>query len=351
MPGPATSSTSEPARLALVTWSNTAPTGGNTYNLELVAALRASGLDVVVRTVDGSWPGGTPADHRRLAEALSADRLNVVDGIVASGAPEVVRASSRLAILLHMPVADEVGLDEPTRAALAAAERRSLSAAGWVICPSTHARDRLQACYGLEHAYVAQPGVRPAPLASGSVPPRLLSLGAVTPNKNQLALLTALRRVADLPWTAKIVGSLEVAPGYAARVQTAGADLGRRVELTGALTGAELDATWDSADLLVHCAQSETYGLVVTEALAHGVPAVVRAGTGAVEALGDPPPGQAVAEEHLADVLRSWLTEAAVRARWKEAARVRRLALPGWDQTARQVVAALANRPLQAGLG
>jgi glycosyltransferase involved in cell wall biosynthesis len=352
MPGPGTSSTSEPAGLALVTWSNTAPTGGNVYNTELVGALCALGVDTVLRTVDGSWPGGSADDHRRLAGALSAGRLNLVDGIVASGAPEVVRAAaSRVAVLVHMPIADEVGLDAATRDVLARAERRSLSAAACVICPSTHARDRLQSRYGLRRVYVAEPGVRPAAPASGSVPPRLLCLGAVTPNKNQLALLAALQRVADLPWSARIVGSLTAAPGYASRVLSAISGLRSRVELTGVLTGAALDAEWDAADLLVHCARNETYGMVVTEALARGIPALVPAGTGAVEALGSPPPGRAVTEHQLPDVLRNWLADAALRSRWKEAARVRRLALPGWDLTARQVIAALTRSGLQPGLG
>ena len=58
-----------------------------------------------------------------------------------------------------------------------------------------------------------------------------------------------------------------------------------RIRVTGALTGSALDQRWDAADLLVLPSRVETYGLVVTEALARGIPAIVSAGTGAVEAL------------------------------------------------------------------
>ena len=53
----------------------------------------------------------------------------------------------------------------------------------------------------------------------------------------------------------------------------------------GILVGQALDQKWDTADLLVLTSRIETYGLVVVEALARGIPAVVSAGTGAVEAL------------------------------------------------------------------
>ena len=53
----------------------------------------------------------------------------------------------------------------------------------------------------------------------------------------------------------------------------------------GVLVGQALDQQWDIADLLVLTSRIETYGLVVVEALARGIPAVVSADTGAVEAL------------------------------------------------------------------
>jgi glycosyltransferase involved in cell wall biosynthesis len=118
------------------------------------------------------------------------------------------------------------------------------------------------------------------------------------------------------------------------------------------LAGDALDREWDAADLLVLPSRIETYGLVIGEALARGIPAVVPAGTGAVEALqqgaashddaampGMPvPPGNPAT---LSTVLRSWLTEPALRHAWREAALARRDTLPGWQQTAAAVLAYL----------
>jgi len=97
--------------------------------------------------------------------------------------------------------------------------------------------------------------------------------------------------------------------------------------------------------------RTETYGLVIGEALARGIPAVVPAGTGAVEALhqgmtshSDAVPGTTVPPadpQSLAALLRSWLTDAPLRHAWRQAALAQRDTLPGWQQTAAAVLAYL----------
>ena len=52
--------------------------------------------------------------------------------------------------------------------------------------------------------------------------------------------------------------------------------LADRVRLVGPRTGAELDAAYAAADLLVLASRGETYGMVVTEALARGIPVLAR---------------------------------------------------------------------------
>ena len=134
-----------------------------------------------------------------------------------------------------------------------------------------------------------------------------------------------------------------------------------RVRIAGELTGTDLEAEWHAADLSLLISQAETFGMVVTESLAHGMPVVVRSGTGAVEALAagmpcrrgwpqdkagaHPPggpalPGAAVGLDAdpapLAAVLRA-LADATrtLRDAWRPAALAARDRLPGWDATAR----------------
>jgi glycosyltransferase involved in cell wall biosynthesis len=122
------------------------------------------------------------------------------------------------------------------------------------------------------------------------------------------------------------------------------------VGFTGALTGAELDRVYAEADVLVLASQAETYGMVVTEALARGLPVVATKVGGVPEALGHAAdgsrPGLLVApgDPHaLAQALRRWLGDPLERARLRVAARSRRLTLSDWVQTSRELSAVLSE--------
>lgn len=317
--------------------------GGNKYNAALAEQLAALGAEVETVTVDGDWPVGSPADRQRFADALDGGTTVIADGLVASGAPEEVAAAvgggAKVWILSHMPLADHPLL-----------EGNALAAAAGVICPSNHAAAELQAKHGPLDVVVARPGAEAADLAVGSEPPRIVAVAALLPNKQQTLLVEALSQLKDLAWSAAIIGSPDADPAYAAEVRAAVEHHGleRRLALTGELSGQDLAEQWHAADLSLLISKSEAFGMVVIESLAHGVPVIVREGTGAVEALGTSGAGRAVAVEgpnDLANALRAWLTDPATRESWRRAAVYARNGLPGWEHTAATVLAALARPP------
>jgi glycosyltransferase involved in cell wall biosynthesis len=351
----------------------TRPTGGNRYDLALIRALRGLGTAVDVRQVAGDWPeAGGPA-RADLAAALRSGHLAdpggpgvpvLVDGLLACGAPEqigaAVAAGGRVHVLVHMPLALDVGLPGEVAARRDALERAALRAATGVLATSDWAARDLACRHRLAGVVVARPGCDPAPIARGSNPARLLELAAVSPVKDQLGVVDALAQVRDLDWTARLTGDDRVAPDYTAAVRGAvrAHGLGDRVLITGPLTGEELDTAFDATDLMLLPSRTETWGLAVTEALARGIPAVVSAGTGAVEALagglpGDPAdlPGAAVPAGNpraLAAAVRALLGPDSARAR--AAARRRRSSLPTWADTARTVRdALLGDVPVRDG--
>jgi glycosyltransferase involved in cell wall biosynthesis len=354
--------------LGFVTWDNDAPTGGTVYDRKLITELRALGIAVRQHELAGPWPEADASAQAELARALRAQPACLVDGILVGAAPDVVvaavEAGHAVTMVVHLPISDELGLHPKRRERYAALEAQAVHAASGVVCPSHWGAAELRRRYGRTDIEVAAPGVEPAPAARGSLHaglPRLLTLASLTPTKDQITLVRALARLTDLGWLADLVGFDLADPGYAARVrhEVAKAELADRIRITGPLIGPALDQRWDAADLLVLPSRVETFGLVVTEALAHGIPAIVSAGTGAVEALeqgataqsrttpgaairpGDPAP--------LADVLREWLTRPELRRAWREAALARRATLPGWQQTAAAVLSYL-KRPRQPSL-
>jgi glycosyltransferase involved in cell wall biosynthesis len=109
----------------------------------------------------------------------------------------------------------------------------------------------------------------------------------------------------------------------------------------GPRTGSDLDRSYAAADLVVLASRAETYGMVVSEALARGLPVVAAEVGGVTEAMGYAAdgmrPGLLVPPEDgtaLAAALRTWLGDAELRGRLRRAASERRESLPGWSTTA-----------------
>jgi glycosyltransferase involved in cell wall biosynthesis len=315
------------------------PSGGNTYDRRVCRGLAALGWTVHEHALSGA------AALSRTVRAIPDGALVLVDGLLASPAPEVLVPEARrlrLVVLMHMPIGD-------------AGEREVLMAAAAVVTTSEWSRRRLAELYALPpyRVHVAEPGVDAADLAPGSAAGgSLLCVAAVTPGKGHDVLLGALATATDLPWRCACVGSLDRAPAFADRVcrRSWEGALRDRVAFPGPRTGAELDRAYAAADLLVLASHAETYGMVVTEALARGLPVLATDVGGVTEALGHGedgtrpgllvPPGDAAA---LGAALRSWLGDPDLRARLRRAARERRATLRPWAATTSEVADVLAG--------
>ncbi|GAA1106959.1 glycosyltransferase family 4 protein [Nocardiopsis metallicus] len=330
----------------------TAPSGGHTYDQRVAAALGELGRPVRTVALGGAWPrpgrGAVAELSAVLAEAPDGSRV-LVDGLVACGVPEAVLPHARrlrIAVLVHLPLADETGLAAGTARDLNARERALLRGGVTVVATSAWAARRLAEQHGLERVAVVRPGVDPAPLARGSgfeeradSVPRLVCVASLTPRKGHDLLFQALSGLRDLSWTCVCAGPGTPPPH---------SGLEDRVRFTGAVVGGALAEVHDCADLLVLASRAETYGMVVTEALARGVPVVAARVGGVPEALGRTSDGRvpgllalpedAAALEH---ALRDWLTDRGLRERLREAARLRRSELAGWPEAARTMAQVL----------
>jgi glycosyltransferase involved in cell wall biosynthesis len=299
------------------------PSGGNSYDRHVCRGLTSIGWSVHEHAV----PVSSLEALAGVVERIPDDALVLVDGLIASTAPDVLvpQASRlRLAVLIHMPIGDR-------------SEGAVLEAAAAVVTTSAWTRRRLLELYELpsERVQVAEPGVEPAEVASGTATGgSLLCVANVIPGKGHDVLLDALATMTDLAWHCVCVGSLDRDRAFAERLAH------DRVRFVGPRTGAELDRCYAAADLLVLASRGEAYGMVVTEALARGLPVVVTDVGGVAEALGHGEggvrPGMLVAPDDpaaLAAALRDWLGDAALRDRLRRAARERRASLPAWSTT------------------
>jgi glycosyltransferase involved in cell wall biosynthesis len=326
------------------------PSGGNVYDRRIARGLAASGWTMHLREVPGSWPRVDAEALGALAEAVDGipdGAVVLVDGLVASAAPNVLTAEAerlRLVVLVHMPLGQGTA-DDGTRAR----EEAVLRAAAFVVTTSAWARRFLLKLYSLpsDRVLVAEPGVDLAELAPGTeTAGAFLSVAAVIPGKGHDLLLDALAPLARLRWQCECVGSLERDPAFVEVLRRRVLDdgMGGRVRFSGPQAEADLDCSYAAADVLVLPSRVESYGMVIVEALARGLPVVAAEIGGVPEALGHgvdgARPGLLVPPDDptaLRDALRMWLEDAGLRRRLRAAARQRRASLRDWSATASAV--------------
>ena len=335
------------------------PSGGNAYDREACHGLHSLGWSVHQHPVSGDWPRPDAASVAALAGAVQRipdGALVLLDGLIASTAPEVLVPQARrlrLVVLVHMPLghrpADHAANDVRLR------ERAVLWAAAAIITTSEWCRRRLLELYRLpgDRVHVAEPGVDRADLVTGTESGgSLLCVAAVIVDKGHDVLLAALETMLDLPWYCVCVGSLDRDPAFVESLRRRAFDggLSDRVQFAGPRIASDLDRSYAAADLLVLASRAETYGMVVTEALARGLPVLAAEVGGITEALGSGAdgirPGLLVSPDDpaaLAGALRAWLADTELRARWRRAARERRKSLRGWATTASVVAGVLAE--------
>jgi len=334
------------------------PTGGNIYDRRICAGLAEAGWDVLVATVAAPWPvpdSSARADLARIVAAVPDGEIALIDGLIASStAAQLQPHAGRIAmtVLLHMPLATAFGARHDAGAERS--ERIVLRAATRVVVTSEWTRQQVLTRYGIpaDRVHVARPGVDRVAAAARPVRGHLICVGALGPHKGQDLLIEALAELGDLDWHCVLAGPLDRDPDFVDQLQTRITRLGygQRIQLTGVLTGAALSHAYATSDLLVAPSRSETYGMAVTEALAHGLPVIAAAVGGLPEALGSAadgtrpgplvPPSDPAA---LAAAIRSWLGDERYRERLRAAARQRRATLHGWEQTTQAIACALTT--------
>lgn len=337
-------------------------TGGYLYDAHVVSELRSQGWDIEVIGLDGHFPDADDVAYQALDAALAEQPTGhqvIIDGLAMGGLPEVIkRHKSRLAItaLVHHPLGDERGLSDDEQAHFHRLELDGLAAVSQVIVTSAFTQRRLKALaahyqQALPAISVVEPGVTPVAEAgisrrdSASTPLTLVCVATLTPRKGQDLLVEALSRLQHLDWQCICYGSLSRDPGFADKV-AALADhhgLGERFLLAGECDQARLEVAYQHADGLVLPSWYEGYGMVVSEALAHGLPVITTTGGALADTLPEGagmavPPGDVDA---LSAALEAFLDKPTLRKALSQGADTARQQLAGWQDVAQAFAAAL----------
>ena len=251
---------------------------------------------------------------------------------------------------MHHPLCLETGLTDARAAELRASEIAALALAQRVIVTSRTTAKTLIGEFAVQpdKLTIAEPGTDPAPRAPGSSGTlQLLAVGSVVPRKAYDILVRALERVATtVHWELTIVGATDRSPETTAALtaQIEASSLGSRIRMIGGLSEAALADVYARSDVLVLSSLYEGYGMVLTEALARGLPIVTTTGGAAAETVPDAaalkvPPGDVDA---LAAALQRIIADAALRQQLADAAwAFAQTSLLRWHDTAARVAAVI----------
>jgi glycosyltransferase involved in cell wall biosynthesis len=324
------------------------PTGGYRYDRMVMEGLGEFGIKVVHVPLSPGYPAPDPATRRATATLIRniAVDLWLVDGLAfgAFGPVELAAFNRPVIALVHHALCDETGLDPATATALLHSEKQALASATAVIVTSPQTAARVCDLFGLKttRVHVAVPGVigPVLPDEQRSHKLRLLCVGSVSPRKGYDLLVQALAPLKGQAWHLNIAGRLDDADTTRdLRQQIEQAGLAQSVTLCGALGDEELASLWTSHDALLFPSRYEGYGMVLTEALAHGLAVLCSDQVPAAEGL----PAPAVMRLGVLDrqgwtsQIAAWLeTPERVRTA-KQAARDIARTLPQWRDTAAQI--------------
>lgn len=339
-------------------------TGGYTYDRRVLALLPQAGVSARRLPLPGGFPSPSRADLAATARAfcgLPPDAVLLIDGLAYGAMPAdvIAHAPGPIVALVHHPLCLETGLPAERQAALRASETAALALARRIVVTSATTARTLAAGFGVpaERITVAEPGTDPAPrarrygvrtaLAARPARLQLLAAGSVVPRKGYDVLVRALARLGHLDWRLTIAGDRDRSPGttaaLAAQIRFSG--VRDRIRLVGAVDERTLAKLYDQTDLFVTASLYEGYGMVLSEALARGLPIVTTTGGAAAETVPDRaalkvPPGDARA---LARALRRALQSASLRKRLSDASWAAGRRLPRWGDTARIIAGAIKD--------
>lgn len=333
-------------------------TGGSLYDARIAEGLQRAGRTIQVHGLPGRFPFADDVAREAFDRALAGvpdAGVAILDGLALGGLPDLAEAHSsriELVALIHHPLCDETGLDAEGIDRLLRLETRALAACRRIITTSRFTRERLVEL-GMDRAptHVVEPGTDPAPLAESPTrfdhrhTPILLCVGSLVPRKGQDVLVQALQRLEDRAWRCVLAGHPGRDPAFTARLDSMieRAGLADRIDRAGELDDPALQRAYLAADLFVLPSHYEGFGMVVTEALARGLPVITTTGGALARTLPEEaglhvPPADA---EALAGALARWLDDPGLRDRLRQGARRVRDRLPGWDDAAARFLQAL----------
>ena len=331
-------------------------TGGYHYDRRVIEELRNMGSTVKTISLSEKFPFPDELALRHTEDIFSSipdDSTVIVDGLAFGAMENVIKLNKRrlcLIALCHHPLAMETGLNPHERELLLRSESYALRNAKHVIVTSQNTRKILIEDFLIPSAQitVALPGTDRYPFAqcNGS-PPKLLTCASLTKRKGHDVLIAALREIDCLDWHARFVGDDTLDPTWALELRNKVKLWGLRNQIEFVGVVANISVEYQNADIFVLPSKFEGYGMVLPEAIAHGLP-IVSTRTGAIPEVVPESAGILInSEDHsaLAAALKKLILDNDLRNKMQLGAQKAALTLPSWGICAKLISRGMEKIP------
>lgn len=266
-------------------------TGCKIYNKRIIEGLRGKGHDVKLYRLadDFPFPDEESVNYcLQVVRTIPPNEPVLIDGTAFGPLLAVIReviGKNPIIGLIHLPLSVDPNFSAYQRTMLTSAELEAFRLATKFITSSSYTADVLQNL-GIDQnkIFTIIPGLDKVPQKKkyANVPTKFLSIANMCRSNDHAVLVRALAALRDKNWVLHCYGSLDQDREYVSDFQALirKNKLQDKILVHGTISGKELSDAFLDTDLFVHPSDFETYGMALTEALAHGIPVVASTGGG-----------------------------------------------------------------------
>lgn len=256
-------------------------TGGYIYNKYIVNGLNEKNYDVSVISLLGNFPNPTSSDLNKCSEILNTlpdKAFLVVDSLILGFIPQLlikIRERTSIIGLMHLPLSIDLKSNKKQRLFLE--EEKALELCKRIITTSFYTKILLtESGIDAEKILVAEPGTENYPKKENYPcnPYNLVCISNYHENKNQIALIKALKNLVEYNWEMNFFGRSDTFYFRKLKELVYSYNLDKRIFLGGPLERSKISDIYLKSDLFILPTKFETYGMALTEALAHGIPVI-----------------------------------------------------------------------------
>jgi glycosyltransferase involved in cell wall biosynthesis len=266
-------------------------TGSHIFTKRFAEGLKKNGHQITIHQLSNDFPFPSDKSLQTVQTILSlipeSDTI-IFDNLISSSISALLKECAHrnhLICLFHLPLSIYPGFSVYQREMLAFSESESLGFIHHILAVGPFVEKfLLQQGIDKKKIILTFPGVEDCPQKKiyQPKPYRLLSVANLIRSKGHVTLVKALSALNNINWILDCYGDLDLDRQYLADLQALirRNNLQNKIFIHGTISGKALSDAYLSADLFIHPSEFETYGIALTEALAHGIPVIASTGGG-----------------------------------------------------------------------